>query len=243
MESRTANILIALSPLVFIYEYGLKIHLCSAQWIIYGTLAGLYVFWALGLFIRNRSFNRSILLYQPELNDGFLSLCSIRSLKYYILAGLTIGAFSGYNISIAYFSYQSLNLEFSISFVIDSLGSILGAIALLCAENSTFLQSYMHIIYPETKQWDLLPFLKSLYLCITIGEYFGLVCSMYAAALEIGIYVCYYLFLEYGWTFVIIAFLACCTGNIWLILQRVFMKRKYRFHKLKETEMDDVITV
>lgn len=210
---------------------------------VYGSLIGLYIFWALGLFIRRRDFKNEFLMYQNVPDTGFLALFSISSLKYYFIAGIILGAYSGYNISIGYSAYQTLQLQYSLAFMINSLVSIVTALLVLLVENIPYAQKLLLILYTDDTTWSITKFSKSLYISIVIAEYIGLFGCIYATATEIGVYIFYVLFLKFGWKFLVIAFLVCCTANLWVVVDKFLMLRKRRFQKLKETEMSEITEV
>ncbi|CAG9310559.1 unnamed protein product [Blepharisma stoltei] len=243
MEDRASTVIIFLSLLILAYNWNIKFDFSILNWILYGSLIGLYLFWSLGLFLRRKDTKLDILTNHGAVSQGIFSMFSFQNNKFYCIAGLIIGGYSGYNLSIVYTAYSKMKFSITISFLINSIASIVTTLIITGFENSKTLRNFLPFFYPDTNPWTVSSFLRSLYTCMVIGEYVGLMAMLYLGFFEIMYFVSYEIASYIGWWWILGGVGVCCCMNAIASYQQAMLRRRRKLEKQEEIELNNFTTV
>ncbi|CAG9335849.1 unnamed protein product [Blepharisma stoltei] len=242
MEEKATSIIIFLSFLILAYNWVLKLKFCILNWILYGSLVGLFLFWSLGIFLRRIDTKFNILANHGTYSQGLCSYISYNNNKFYLICGIIVGSYIGYNLSIIYSAYLELKPSIAFSYLVNSTGSIIMTLIMIGFENSKILRRFLPFCYPESCPWTYCEFLKSLYISISLGEYVGLMAMIYLGFFEVMYLLAYEIVIGVEWYFILGGVCLCCCSMTCIGYYDELQKRKKKQEKEGEVELDDIRT-
>lgn len=189
MEPRAASLLSFLGLGLLLLHYLFKLKYCDFLWML---IAGIVFTW--GSFSVYHAIQK-----QPELRsniilcrdyeitelNSFDRTCSLYYARYFLLSGICIGLYIGYNASVVYNIYYSKQMSIYLNIGLQSLISSVAILFVFLIENHSGYQQMFPFMYDNKPKWTVMKFLQSIWICIVVAEYMGITMTSGIMVLEL----------------------------------------------------------